>query len=79
MHGLWVQHRVRLTPAVIHQTFAEKPAIRRAFVAQVPHNMTELAFWTKYMRLQYKEQVLLHHPPPSLTQENEIDIGVNGM
>ena len=51
------QVRFRLTPQLIHQTFAEKPAVRRAFTANVPHNMDEKAFWTKYLRLQLKEQV----------------------
>jgi hypothetical protein len=51
------QVRFRLTPQLIHQTFAEKPAVRRAFTANVPHNMDEKAFWTKYLRQQLKEQV----------------------
>ena len=50
------QVRFRLTPQLIHQTFAEKPAVRRAYTANVPHNMDEKAFWTKYLRLQLKEQ-----------------------
>lgn len=62
--GAWLcaQVRIRLTPELIHQTFAEKPWVRRAFVAQVPHNMTEKAFWTKYLRQQAKEKV--PSPPP---------------
>ena len=53
------QVRFRLTPQLIHQTFAEKPAVRRAYTANVPHNMDEKAFWTKYLRLQLKEQARL--------------------
>jgi len=55
-HLLCAQVRFRLTPQLIHQTFAEKPAVRRAYTANVPHNMDEKAFWTKYLRLQLKEQ-----------------------
>ncbi len=51
-----MQVRFRLTPQLIHQTFAEKPAVRRAYTANVPHNMDEKAFWTKYLQLQLKEQ-----------------------
>ena len=56
--------RIRLTPELIHQTFAEKPWVRRAFVAQVPHNLTEKAFWTKYLRQQAREKVPPRPPPP---------------
>ena len=56
-NSLLAQVRFRLTPQLIHQTFAEKPAVRRAFTANVPHNMDEKAFWTKYLRQQLKEQV----------------------
>ncbi|MCO5605437.1 hypothetical protein L7F22_059621 [Adiantum nelumboides] len=39
-----------LTPEIIHQIFAEKPAVHRAFLAYVPSKMTEVEFWTKYCR-----------------------------
>lgn len=39
-----------LTPEIIHQIFAEKPAVHRAFLAYVPSKMTEVEFWTKYYR-----------------------------
>jgi transcription initiation factor TFIIH subunit 1 len=42
-----------LTPEIIHQIFAEKPAVHRAFLMNVPSKMTELAFWTKYCRAEY--------------------------
>lgn len=42
-----------LTPEIIHQIFAEKPAVHRAFLMNVPSKMTEIAFWTKYCRAEY--------------------------
>ncbi|XP_024976082.1 general transcription and DNA repair factor IIH subunit TFB1-1-like isoform X1 [Cynara cardunculus var. scolymus] len=42
-----------LTPEMIHQIFAEKPAVRQAYLNFVPNKMTEKDFWTKYWRAQY--------------------------
>lgn len=42
-----------LTPEIIHQIFAEKPAVHRAFLNFVPNKMTEKDFWTKYCRAEY--------------------------
>ncbi|XP_024544632.1 general transcription and DNA repair factor IIH subunit TFB1-1 isoform X2 [Selaginella moellendorffii] len=42
-----------ITPEIIHQIFAEKPAVHRAFLNFVPSKMTEIAFWTKYCRNDY--------------------------
>lgn len=42
-----------LTPEIIHQIFAEKPAVRKAYLDFVPHKMSEKEFWTKYSRAQY--------------------------
>ncbi|KAJ8499080.1 hypothetical protein OPV22_009632 [Ensete ventricosum] len=42
-----------LTPEIIHQIFAEKPAVHRAFLNFVPSKMTEKDFWTKYCRAEY--------------------------
>ncbi|RCV30010.1 hypothetical protein SETIT_6G059800v2 [Setaria italica] len=42
-----------LTPEMIHQIFAEKPAVRRAFLDFVPKKMTDLEFWRKYCRAEY--------------------------
>eukprot|EP00250_Pteridium_aquilinum_P033064 c5163_g1_i1 orf=729-2585(-) len=39
-----------LTPEIIHQIFAEKPAVHRAFLVYVPSKMTEVEFWTKYCK-----------------------------
>lgn len=42
-----------LTPEIIHQIFAEKPAVHRAFLDLVPNKMSEKNFWTKYCRAEY--------------------------
>ncbi|KAI3820439.1 hypothetical protein L1987_07986 [Smallanthus sonchifolius] len=42
-----------LTPEMIHQIFAEKPAVQQAYLNFVPNKMTEKDFWTKYWRAQY--------------------------
>ncbi|XP_052207026.1 general transcription and DNA repair factor IIH subunit TFB1-1-like isoform X2 [Diospyros lotus] len=42
-----------LTPEIIHQIFAEKPAVHQAFLKFVPNKMTEKDFWTKYCRAEY--------------------------
>ncbi|KAL6857033.1 hypothetical protein ACP4OV_018415 [Aristida adscensionis] len=42
-----------LTTEIIHQIFAEKPAVHRAFLDFVPKKMSEKDFWTKYCRAEY--------------------------
>ncbi|KAK6154504.1 hypothetical protein DH2020_008752 [Rehmannia glutinosa] len=42
-----------LTPEIIHQIFAEKPAVRQAYLSFVPNKMSEKEFWTKYSRAEY--------------------------
>lgn len=42
-----------LTPEIIHQIFAEKPAVRRSFLECVPSKMTEKQYWRKYCRAEY--------------------------
>ncbi|KAG9159953.1 hypothetical protein Leryth_005698 [Lithospermum erythrorhizon] len=42
-----------LTPEIIHQIFAEKPAVRQAYLSFVPNKMTDLVFWTKYSKAEY--------------------------
>ncbi|KNA18044.1 hypothetical protein SOVF_074410 isoform B [Spinacia oleracea] len=42
-----------LTPEIIHQIFAEKPAVHHAFLNYVPKKMSEKDFWTKYCRAEY--------------------------
>ncbi|KAH9303270.1 hypothetical protein KI387_014853, partial [Taxus chinensis] len=42
-----------LTPEIIHQIFAEKPAVHRAFLMNVPRKMSEIDFWNKYCKAEY--------------------------
>ncbi|KAJ3679186.1 hypothetical protein LUZ60_017197 [Juncus effusus] len=42
-----------LTPEIIHQIFAEKPAVHRAFLSYVPSKISEKDFWTKYCKAEY--------------------------
>ncbi|CAM6123635.1 unnamed protein product [Calypogeia fissa] len=42
-----------LTPETIHQIFAKKPVVHRAFLLNVPNKMSEVEFWTKYCRAEY--------------------------
>ncbi|PIA59420.1 hypothetical protein AQUCO_00400358v1 [Aquilegia coerulea] len=42
-----------LTPEIIHQNFAEKPAVHKAFMSFVPGKMSEMDFWKKYCRAEY--------------------------
>lgn len=43
---------------MVHQIFAEKPHVQRAFQANVPTRiMTHNQFWAKYLRHQLLQQV----------------------
>uniref|UniRef100_A0A1D1Y4L8 Putative RNA polymerase II transcription factor B subunit 1-1 n=1 Tax=Anthurium amnicola TaxID=1678845 RepID=A0A1D1Y4L8_9ARAE len=42
-----------LTWEIIHQIFAEKPAVRQAFLNFVPSKMTENDFWKKYFKADF--------------------------
>ncbi len=49
--------RVKLTPAMVHQIFAEKPHVKRAFQANVPTRiMSHNDFWAKFLRHQLLQQ-----------------------
>ncbi len=49
--------RARLGGAQVHQIFAEKPAVKRAYQANVPTRMmTGQAFWAKYLKQQLLQQ-----------------------
>eukprot|EP00899_Mesostigma_viride_P016881 jgi/Mesvir1/25194/Mv12891-RA.2 len=43
----------KLTPEIIRQLFVEKPAVHKAYLANVPDKMDEKKFWKKYMRFEY--------------------------
>lgn len=45
---------IQLTPQDIQKIFQDNPEVNRAFVAFVPHSMSEQEFWQKYFKLEYK-------------------------
>jgi transcription initiation factor TFIIH subunit 1 len=49
--------KFNLTPEMMHQIFAEKPAVRKAYLTNVPEIMNERTFWTRYCRAQYFQKV----------------------
>ncbi|XP_065861883.1 general transcription and DNA repair factor IIH subunit TFB1-1-like isoform X2 [Euphorbia lathyris] len=42
-----------LTPEIVREIFAEKPAVHQAYLKLVPNKMTDRDFWTKYCRAEY--------------------------
>ncbi|KAF9598715.1 hypothetical protein IFM89_030439 [Coptis chinensis] len=42
-----------LTPEIIDQIFAEKPAVHKAYLKFVPYKFLEVEFWRKYCRAKY--------------------------
>ncbi|KAF9606089.1 hypothetical protein IFM89_023112 [Coptis chinensis] len=42
-----------LTPGIIDQIFAGKPAIHKAYMKFVPYKFLEVEFWTKYCQAKY--------------------------
>ncbi|KAF9602678.1 hypothetical protein IFM89_030566 [Coptis chinensis] len=44
---------VNLTVEIIHQIFAEKPAVHLAYRKLVPNKMSEIEFWTKYCNAEF--------------------------
>ena len=47
----------------MHRIFAERPAVRAAFLENVPRNMTEREFWTRFLRSEYFKQARAGAPP----------------
>ncbi|ESR65955.1 hypothetical protein CICLE_v10007802mg [Citrus x clementina] len=60
-----------LTPEIILQIFAEKPAVHRAFLNFVPNKMTEMEFWTKYCRAEYLSRTKNYHAVVAEAAEDE--------
>ena len=46
---------ISLTPTDIQRIFIERPEVHRAFLARVPHALSETEFWQKYFKLEYKK------------------------
>ncbi|XP_050237880.1 general transcription and DNA repair factor IIH subunit TFB1-1 [Mercurialis annua] len=42
-----------LTPEIVREIFAEKPAVHQAYLNLVPKKMSERDFWTKFCRAEY--------------------------
>ncbi|KAH8507592.1 hypothetical protein H0E87_009947 [Populus deltoides] len=42
-----------LTPEIVREIFAEKPAVHQAYLTLVPKKMSERDFWSKYCRAEY--------------------------
>lgn len=49
--------RFTLTPDLIALVFAEKPHVKRAYDKNVPHNMSEKEFWTRYLQHETAKEV----------------------
>ncbi|KAF5179083.1 General transcription and dna repair factor iih subunit tfb1-3 [Thalictrum thalictroides] len=45
--------KFNLTPEIIHQIFAEKPAVHKAYLSFVRRKMSEMDFWKRYCRAEY--------------------------
>lgn len=45
--------KVKINPEIIHNIFRLYPAVERAYKDNVPENMSEKEFWTKYFRSEY--------------------------
>ncbi|DBA86886.1 TPA: hypothetical protein ACH3X2_005346 [Trebouxia sp. C0005] len=48
----------QVTPEGVQQTFAERPHVHRAFLANVPAVMDEKAFWTRFFKNEINRQSL---------------------
>ncbi|XP_044479664.1 general transcription and DNA repair factor IIH subunit TFB1-1-like isoform X2 [Mangifera indica] len=60
-----------LTPEIILQIFAEKPAVHQAYLNFVPKKMTEMEFWTKYCRAEYLNHTKNVHAVAAEAAEDE--------
>ena len=52
-----------LTNDKMHRIFSERPAVRRAFLDNVPNKMTEREFWTRFLRSEYFKAARAGAPP----------------
>lgn len=55
--GKSVSMRFTLTPDLIAMVFAEKPHVKRSFDKNVPANMSEKEFWTRYLKHELAKEV----------------------
>ena len=47
----------------MHRIFSERPAVRAAFLENVPKKMTEREFWTRFLRSEYFKAARAGAPP----------------
>ena len=52
-----LQVTFKLNAEGIQQIFAEQPHVHRAFLDNVPHNLTEAAFWDRYFKNEFRMRV----------------------
>ena len=57
LHAALLQVNYQVTPEGVQQTFAERPHVHRAFLANVPAVMDEKAFWTRFFKNEINRQV----------------------
>jgi len=46
---------IHLTPQDIQRIFVERPEVHQAYLAHVPHTLSETKFWQMYFKLEYKK------------------------
>ncbi|XP_048232194.1 general transcription and DNA repair factor IIH subunit TFB1-1 [Ricinus communis] len=60
-----------LTPEIVREIFAEKPAVHQAYLSLVPNKMSERDFWTKYCRAEYLQRSRNIHAAAAEAAEDE--------
>ena len=68
-----LQVNYQVTPEGVQQTFAERPHVHRAFLANVPAVMDEKAFWTRFFKNEINRQVSLYAGCAFCEQEAQVD------
>ena len=56
----------------MHRIFAERPAVRNAFLENVPSKMTEREFWTRFLRSEYFKAARAGAPPQGEEEANDL-------
>ena len=52
-----LQVTFKLNAEGIQQIFAEQPHVHKAYLDNVPHNLTEAAFWDRYFKNEFRMRV----------------------
>merc|ERR1740130_2018343 len=65
---------VKLTKAMMHTILTEQPSVRRVFLENVPHKMSEREFWQRYLRSKTRSQ----QPPVPAASSTGGDIPAEG-